>query len=266
MEMINKIKQDLSTIFKTLDRAFKHEEDIVIFDIGSLNALEAIEFGKKFVNSKIYCFEPNPPSYKECLKNTYNIKNIEIVNKAIYTSEGSIDFYPINTEKTITTHSDGNPGASSLLKANPDYPYEKYEQNKISVESTRVDKYCELNQIHSIDFAWIDVQGVGLTVLKSFGEFLTRLKVIHIEAENYEIYQGQEMFKEINEYLTSKGFLLIAGNSRTNYLDNFIFVRKVEIFKFMDILIKSRLNLLKYRIRFNLIPRLFNKIKRIFKL
>ena len=51
------------------------------------------------------------------------------MNKAIYTSEGSIDFYPINTEKTITTHSDGNPGASSLLKANPDYPLKN--MNKI---------------------------------------------------------------------------------------------------------------------------------------
>lgn len=264
--MIQKIKQDLGTIFKTLERVFNHKEDIVIFDIGSLNALEAIEFGKKFSNSKIYCFEPNPPSYKECLKNTFNIKNIQIVNKAIYTSEGSIDFYPIDTEKTITTHSDGNPGASSMLKANPDYPYEKYEQNKISVESTRVDTFCELNQIHSIDFAWIDVQGVGLTVIKSFGELLTRLKVIHIEAENYEIYKGQEMFKEINEYLTSKGFLLIAGNPRTNYLDNFIYVRKVEIFKFIDILIKSKFNLLKYRIIFNFIPRLLNKIKKFLKL
>ena len=47
--MIQKIKQDLGTIFKTLDRVFKHEEDIVIFDIGSLNVLEAIEFGKKFL-------------------------------------------------------------------------------------------------------------------------------------------------------------------------------------------------------------------------
>ena len=55
------------------------------------------------------------------------MKNVYITQKAILISEvfkyavldsiGNIKFFPIDTKKTITTHSDGNPGASSLFES-----------------------------------------------------------------------------------------------------------------------------------------------------
>ena len=72
---------------------------------------------------------------------------------------GAVDFYPIDPELTETTHEDGNIGASSLFKASGKYPLEKYVQNKITVESITIEKFCEDNGIETIDFVWMDIYG-----------------------------------------------------------------------------------------------------------
>ena len=257
-----KVMEELNLIDTTLKKIFKDKDHLQIVDIGSLNALEAIHFSKNFPNSQIFSFEPHPDSYANCLKNTKDIKNIKVINKAIFSSSKVVKFFPIDKEKTTTNNPEGVLGASSMLLANTDYPYEKYVQNEIEVEAIRIDDFCIQNKIEKIDFAWIDVQGVGLSVLKSFGIFLDRLKVIHIEGENFEIYKNQEMFSEIHSYLIKKKFKLIYGNKQTNYLDNFIYVKNEYYYKFFYKVILNKINFLKYRIKYNLIPRVRNKLKK----
>jgi len=254
--------EELSTIDKTLKKIFKHKDYLVIVDIGSFNALEAIHFSKQYPNSQIFSFEPHPDSYASCLKNTKNIENIKVINKAVFSSSEVVSFFPIDKEKTVTNNPEGVEGSSSMLLANPEYPYEKYAQNEIKVETIRIDDFFIQNKLDKIDFAWIDVQGVGLSVLKSFGIFLDTVKVIHIEGENFEIYKNQEMFSEIHSFLLKNKFKLIDGNKKTNYLDNFIYVKNEYYYKFFYKVILNKINFLKYRIKYNLIPRVRNKLKK----
>jgi len=254
--------EDLSTIDKTLKKIFKHKDYLVIVDIGSFNALEAIHFSKHYPNSQIFSFEPHPDSYANCLENTKNIKNIKVINKAVYSSSKVVKFFTIDKEKSVTNNPEGVLGSSSMLLGNPEYPYEKYVQNEIEVEAIRIDDFLIQNNLEKIDFAWIDVQGVGLSVLKSFGSFLHTVKVIHIEGENFEIYENQEMFSEIHSFLLKNKFKLIDGNKKTNYLDNFIYVKNKYYYKFFYKVILNKINFLKYRIKYNLIPRVRNKLKK----
>ena len=99
--------EDLTKIFVFLEKLFpNYSEGITIFDIGSRDCQEAIEFSKKYQNAKIYSFEPNPDAIKIAKKNISNFKNITLVEKAVSNVNGTVDFYPINPELTETPHED----------------------------------------------------------------------------------------------------------------------------------------------------------------
>lgn len=230
--------EDLTKIFVFLEKLFPNSsEEINIFDIGSRDCEEAIEFSKKFHNAKIFSFEPNPDAIKIAKKNISSFKNITLVEKAVSNMNGAVDFYPIDPELTETTHEDGNIGASSLFKASGKYPLEKYVQNKITVESITIEKFCEDNGIETIDFVWMDLQGAEYLALKSFGELLSKVKIIHTEAEFFEIYENQYFFKDIQNLLNKTHFL-IHGDRKHNLFSNFIFIKKDFFLMFLIEFIK----------------------------
>ena len=226
MENLNSIKFFLNKLFNPSDK-------IIIFDLGSRDCKESIEFSKLYNNSKIFAFEPNPVSYEKCIHNTKSYPNIEVFKYAVLDSIGNIKFFPIDTKKTITTHTDGNPGASSLFESSGKYPVEDYVQNEISVKGTRIDEFCKNNKIKTIDFVWMDLQGAELKALVGFGDYLDKVKIIHTEASNFEIYKNQPLFKEVKRYLNKNKFILLSGNKNAEYFDNYIFVNYRYIHKYL---------------------------------
>ena len=90
MEDLKRIKYFLTKIFKN------NNSELIIFDIGSRDCKEAIEFSKLYPNSKIYCFEPNPDAIKLAKQNVANINNIHLIEKAVSDKNGPIKFYAID--------------------------------------------------------------------------------------------------------------------------------------------------------------------------
>jgi FkbM family methyltransferase len=218
----------VDTFYTFVNQKFKNPDDVsVIFDIGSLHCLESIEFSKRFKNSSIYAFEANPDSYEVCLQNTKDIENISVVNKAVNDYDGTCTFRPINPDETVTTWFDGNRGASSLFKANGSYDHiEKYVQDEIEVPCVRLDSFCKENGINRIDLIWMDLQGAELIALKSLGDLLSKVQVIHTELEVNPMYEGQCLFGDVSEYLKSMGFIRVYGNTGVEFGTDFIFVNK----------------------------------------
>src|SRR6185295_14225186 len=114
----------------------------VIFDIGSRDGLQSIEFSSLFPEADIVAIECNRESVETCRRNLAHKSRITLIDKAINSYTGRCTFYPIDPARTITTWTDGNPGASSLFIATGDYPAEKYIQNKTEVECIRLDDLC----------------------------------------------------------------------------------------------------------------------------
>ena len=159
--------ENLDNIFYFLNKVFPDKSvPLTILDIGSRDCLEAIEFSKHFINSKVYSFEPNPDAIKIARKNSKEYKNHTLIEKAVSDKNGYIKFYPINPELTETTHKDGNIGASSMFKASGKYPIEKYVQKEIEVESITIEQFCKDNNINKIDFVWMDLQGAEYLAFK----------------------------------------------------------------------------------------------------
>lgn len=70
--------------------------------------------------------------------------------------------------------------------------------------------------IHNYDFLNIDVQGVELLVLKSFGKLLENIKYIYTEINTDYLYENCTLLNEIDSYLETFGFLRVE-TSMTQY-------------------------------------------------
>ena len=221
------VVEDMRVFNSYLTQTFKNKEVEVIFDVGACHALESVELSKKYPNAKVYTFEANPVSYNVCLENTEGYDSITVINEAVNDYDGVCKFYPMDKEKTITTWEDGNQGASSLYRANGQYDFiEKYVQYEIEVPCTRLDTFCEKNDIDKIDIIWMDLQGAELKALQSLGSLLDTVQIIHTELEMNPMYEGQCLFSDVNEYLTNNGFDLEYGDTNVQFGSNFIFTNQ----------------------------------------
>ena len=199
-------------------------KEYVIFDIGSRDCEQSIEFYKTFPNSKIYAFECNPNTLHICENNIKPYSDrISLIKGAVCDYDGEISFYPMNKEKTRTTWKDGNQGASSIFKSNGKYTIETYVQDETVTNCHRLDTIIDKNSINNVDIIWMDLQGAELLALKGLGKYIDDLKYMHVEVTHKEMYSGQVMFKELNDFIVSKKFSLVNNLSMGGWQEDAIY-------------------------------------------
>ena len=180
---------------------------ITIFDVGSRDCVQSLEFAQLFPNARIFAFECNPNTLHLCRKNITNYPNITLIDKAVHNYNGECTFYPIDQQKTITTWSDGNPGASSIFKSNGTYDIESYVQTETTVKCTRLDTIIEEYGITNVDLMWMDLQGAELIALESMGNYVRNVSYIHTEVSYKPIYTDQVMFDELQAFLARNDYV-----------------------------------------------------------
>ena len=178
----------------------------VIFDIGSRDGLQAVEFSRQFPDADIVAVECNRETLEKCRRNVAQKPRIRLIDKAINSYTGRCTFYPIDPERTVTSWKDGNPGASSLFIANGDYPEESYVQNQVEVDCIRLDDLCAELHVDAIDLIWMDLQGAELLALQSAGALLDKVRYIYTEVSHRPIYKDQCLFDDVEAFLTARGF------------------------------------------------------------
>jgi len=199
-------------------------KEYIIFDLGSRDCIQSIEFYKTFPNAKIYAFECNPNTLELCENNIKPYRDrITLIKGAVCDYDGDITFYPINQQKTITTWRDGNPGASSIFKSNGTYTVEKYFQDEIKTNCHRLDTIMKTYNIPTVDIIWMDVQGSELLVLKGLGDYINGLRYIYTEVTHKEMYSGQVMFKELNDFIISNDFEILNNLTLQGWQEDIIY-------------------------------------------
>ena len=199
----------------------------VIFDIGSRDCQQSIEFYKTFPNAKIYAFECNPNTLNLCEENIIPYQDrITLIKGAVCDYDGSITFYPINQEKTKTTWKDGNPGASSLFKSNGKYTVETYVQDEITTNCHRLDTIMNKHNIPCVDIIWMDLQGAELLALKGLGNKLSSVEYLYTEVSHKEMYTGQIMYKELNDYMIKNNFSILNKLRLSGWQEDVVYKKK----------------------------------------
>lgn len=200
------------------------DKEYVILDVGSRDCKQSIEFYNRFPNSRIYAFECNPNTLPICRKNIEKYRDrITLIEGAVADYDGEIMFYPIDQQKTKTSWEDGNPGASSLFKSNGSYTAEHYVQNEIKTNCHRLDTVLKQHGVNSVDIIWMDLQGAELMAFQGLGDFINAVNYIHTEVCHRPIYSGQALFKDIHEYLTSKGMKLKKNLALSGWFEDAIY-------------------------------------------
>jgi FkbM family methyltransferase len=198
--------------------------DPIIVEAGAYNGDDSLFLAQKWLQGKVFSFEPNPHAYEQFLKKTARIPNISGFNLALSHFNGTALF-------NICYGSTGdNPefeGASSLLPASP-WMEIHYQGPKIRVPCIKLDSWAEENHIDHIDFLWLDLEGMELPVLKSSPKMLSKVRVIYTETNFWEFRVGTTLYPELNAFLENEGFVLLAHW----YIENFkgqgnaIYIRK----------------------------------------
>ena len=78
----------------------------------------------------------------------------------------------------------------------------------IDLETTTLKDFCEAENIETIDFLQVDVQGADLAVLEGAGQLLEKLLAVQIEVEFSPLYSGQPLFADVDRFLRAKEFSL----------------------------------------------------------
>jgi FkbM family methyltransferase len=80
----------------------------------------------------------------------------------------------------------------------------------VRVESVKTDRLDTLlSDVATIDFLKLDIQGFEFEALQGATAILERTEVVHCEVEFAQIYAGQALFSEVEQYLRERRFELI---------------------------------------------------------
>ena len=91
------------------------------------------------------------------------------------------------------------------------YPNVRYIGDQ-EIKLMRMDDFLQANSIdiNEFNFLNVDVQGVELNVIKSFGELLGKLDYIYAEVNEEELYVGISLLPEVDKYLEGFGFCRVG--------------------------------------------------------
>jgi FkbM family methyltransferase len=207
----------------------------VVVECGARDFLETTLFSQLNPEGRIYSFECNPFTLPTCRERLTKLPNVELIEKAVSDKDGKLSFYPTDPLKTESKFKDGNPGASSLFKASPNYTREKYVQNEITVTATRLDTFISEKGIHAIDAMWMDIQGAELMALRGLGNSIHDVGLIYLEVEFFEIYQGQPLFADLKQFLNEQGFQLWGFTNFYSFYADAIFINKHKVHGLMKL-------------------------------
>ena len=165
---------------------FSEREDLTIFDIGTYDGKDSLEFSTLFPKSNIFSFEADKRSVEIFNKIVGKTKNINLIETALSDVDGEIDWYASDSETRRHYSDQDNWSASSSLKKPDnhlnvfkDISFKKAQQ----IKSMRLDTWMMQNKdIKNIDIMWVDVNGGEKEFIDGAIETLTnKVKYLYIE-------------------------------------------------------------------------------------
>lgn len=232
---IEKYLEHSTEISDFITTVFEANEEITIFDVGACEGEDSIRYASLFPNSKVYSFEPMPDNFKKIEKHIskFEKKSITPYQIALSNEIGEAEFFmssgsPESRENTEEWNF-GNK-SSSLLKPDEEmkeyYSWLKFD-DKIKVKTDTIEHFAKENGIKKVDFIHMDVQGAEKMVLEGAENMLKNIDAIWLEVSKVELYSGQALEKDIEDFMNEHGFVKVidtlSGNSVVGdqlYLNN----------------------------------------------
>jgi len=165
------------------------KNNLMIFDVGAHKGQTSLHFCKLFPQSFIHSFEPSPYLFALIEKNLSKRKNIRCHNFALGETN----------EKAFLTKPNSDL-CGQVIKAQ--------EKNSTSISVRRLDEFCQVEKIDSIDLLKIDVEGNELSVLRGVSGMFERnaIRAILLECDFNKDDKQHSYFFDIFDFLSDQNF------------------------------------------------------------
>jgi FkbM family methyltransferase len=178
------------------------KQPVILFDIGANMGQTVTSFLERFVEPRIYSFEPSPSTFETLRAAHGRDSRIQLENLALGDREESL---PIHVTKDFSVN-------DSLLEPSWD------AKAKTSlVQATTLDHYCQDHGIELIDYLKIDTQGYDLNVLRGGTQLLKekRVRTFSVELIFTPMYRGQPVYTEVLSFPAEFGYQLLGFYEQT---------------------------------------------------
>ena len=161
----------------------------MIFDVGAHKGQTSSHLCKLFPHSIIHSFEPSPYLFAEIEKNLSKRKSIKCHNFALGETN----------EKAFLTRTDSDL-CGQVVK--------DQEKNSMSISVRRLDEFCLVEKISSLDLLKIDVEGNEMSVLKGSSGMIERnaIRAIFLECDFNKQDKQHSYFFDIFDFLSEVNF------------------------------------------------------------
>ena len=197
---LNTRKWPISKCIGTIDWiTILGKNDPVILDIGSNDGQSSVVFLSQMPKATIIAFEPDPRAiarFKLRQQGQFLNHKIILYEGALSDQDGYIEFNQSSGKNSNLQWYDSGWDLSGSIKTPlkhlTEHPTILFD-TKIKVQTTTLDAYIKNNNLNFdiIDLAWIDVQGAEKNVLDGAKNVLNKIRYIHLEYSDKEMYSGQ---------------------------------------------------------------------------
>jgi FkbM family methyltransferase len=214
---------ELNFIKNLLGTKIKNESP-VFFDVGANIGDYTELLATHHPKAKIYCFEPNPNTFKKLAENCGDLATL--INGGIGAEIGELKLYFESSDST-SVQASSNPEILNVIAKQSDL-------TSIDIKINTIDNYCLQNGIDSIDFLKIDIEGFELEALEGAKKLLSEKKIKLIQFEFNEVNIVKRRFlKDFYDFLPDFDFYRLE-ESKLIPLNEW--KPKHEIFVFQNIL------------------------------
>ena len=203
------------------------QEINLILEIGVCECFDSILLRRHY-KRPVYSFECNPRAISDLKIRFKDFPQIHLIEKAVTDVTGTIPFYDSYWIADSSIYQFNLELLKEINKERWNEMSHMYNNpKKIDVLSTRLDDWCNENNIDEIGLICMDVQGATLPVLKGLGTYLQKVKYIITEVEYKSIYQGESLFEEIFNFMQQNGFMCFnSSTSEASISNDVLFIRK----------------------------------------
>jgi FkbM family methyltransferase len=160
----------------------KFEKDDIVVDFGANIGMFALFASKK--SKKIYSVEPLPETYINLQKNTQHLNNVTILNKAVYSKGGNIEF---NKNKVS--------GASSIFNQQDNF-------ETVTIETITFDDFVKQYNLDRINYLKVDIEGAEFDLFENMDEnyLQNNIDKIFMEVHIMDNFKLEDILNKIGKY------------------------------------------------------------------
>lgn len=157
--------------------------------------------------ARVIAFEPYGESFAT-MKRLYGADpRMKLVQAGVGSAVGELALNVLEDSKVSNSFLDPNEQAWQ------DIDYRHGDVTRVSVPVTTLDEVFRQEGLSGVYLLKIDVQGYEMEVLRGAEDSLDKIDHIFVEAGIQRLYEGAPRFNDVFEFLTARGFHLMAMRS-----------------------------------------------------